>query len=48
MELYDEQRTHFSLDMEHAETPLMTFHNKKVPGEIMKGNPKWMEEDTND
>ena len=48
MEFYNEQRTHFSLDMKRAETPLMAFHNKKVPDEIRKGNPKWMEEDTND
>ena len=39
MELYGEQRTHFSLGIEHVETLLMTFHNKKVPGEIMKDNP---------
>lgn len=48
MEFYNEQRTHFSLDMKHAEAPLMAFHNKKVPDEIMKSTPKWMEEDTND
>lgn len=45
MEFYNEQRTHFSLDMKHAEAPLMAFHNKKVPDEIMKSTPKWMEED---
>ncbi len=48
IEYYNEKRLHFSLDIDHGQTPLMAFADKKATKAIRKNNPKWMEEDTND
>ena len=48
MAFYNEQRTHFSLDMDRNQTPLMAFGDKRVTDAIRKENPKWMEEDADD
>ena len=45
---YNERRLHWSLDIDHGEVPLQAFHNRRVPDAIREGNPKWMEEDTDD
>ena len=45
---YNEKRLHFSLDIDHGQTPLMAFADKRATKAIRKTNPKWMEEDTND
>ena len=45
---YNEKRLHFSLDIDHGQTPLMAFADKRATKAIRKTNPRWMEEDTND
>ena len=45
IEFYNQERIHFSLDMDNYETPLLAFRNKKANKAIRNMNPKWMEED---
>ena len=48
IEYYNEERLHFSLDIDNYQTPLRAFYDKKTDEAIRKNNPKWMEEDTDD
>ena len=48
IDFYNEDRLHFSLDIENCQVPLMAFKAKKVPDAIRKSNQKWMEVDMND
>ena len=48
IQYYNEERLHFSLDIDNYETPILAFENKKATNAIRKNNPKWMEEDSND
>ena len=48
IEYYNEDRLHFSLDIDNYQTPLMAFSDKKAAKAIREDNPKWMEEDTDD
>ncbi len=48
IDFYNEDRLHFSLDIENCQVPLMAFKAKKVPDAIRKSNQKWMEADMND
>lgn len=48
IEYYNEERLHFSLDIDNYQTPLRAFSDKKASSAIRKGNPKWMEEDLDD
>ena len=45
---YNEKRLHWSLDIDHGETPLQAFHNRKVPEAIRQNNLRWMEMGIND
>ena len=45
---YNEERLHFSLDIDNYQTPLRAFSDKKATEAIRNKYPKWMEEDTND
>ena len=45
---YNEQRLHFSLDIDNLETPLRAFSSRKATKAIRKNNPQWMEEDRHD
>ncbi len=47
IEFYNERRTHWSLDIERAETPRMAFRSREATKAIRKSDPKWMEKDTN-
>ena len=48
VDYYNERRLHFSLDIDHCETPLMAFGNKKTTDAIRKDDPRWMERDANE
>ncbi len=48
IDFYNEDRLHFSLDIENCQMLLMAFKAKKVPDAIRKNNQKWMEADMND
>ena len=48
IEFYNERRTHWSLDIKHAETPRMAFRSREATDAIRKSDPKWMEKDTNE
>ncbi len=45
---YNEDRLHFSLDIDNYQTPLRAFSDKKASKAIREGNPNWMEEDADD
>jgi len=45
---YNEERLHWSLDIDHCETPLQAFGKRRATEAIRKSDPKWMERDTND
>ena len=44
---YNEERLHWSLDIDNYETPLKAFGSRRATDTIRKDNPKWMEEDMN-
>ena len=48
IQYYNEERLHFSLDIDNCETPRMAFRSKKATLAIKKNNPKWMEEDAHE
>ncbi len=48
IEFYNERRTHWSLDIKHAETPRMAFRSREATKAIRKSDPEWMEKDTNE
>ncbi len=45
---FNERRTHYSLDMGRAETPMMAFWSREASEAIRKSDPKWMEKNTNE
>jgi len=42
---YNEERLHWSLDMDSCETPLQAFSARKATDAIRKSDPKWAERD---
>ena len=48
IEYYNEERLHFSLDIDNYQTSLRAFADKKATESIRNKYPKWMEEDAND
>lgn len=48
IEYYNEDRLHWSLDIDNYQTPLRAFSDKKATKAIREGSPNWMEEDQND
>lgn len=42
---YNEERLHFSLDIDNLETPLRAFSSRKATKAIRKNDPQWMEAD---
>ncbi len=48
MEYYNEERLHFSLDIDNYQTPLRAFSDKKATDAIREGDPQWMEKDADD
>ena len=44
---YNEDRLHFSLDMDSGETPRRAFTARRATRAIRKSNPRWFEEDMN-
>ena len=45
---YNEERLHFSLDMETGETPLLAFRRRRADGRVRAENPGWMEVDSDE
>ena len=48
VEYYNNERLHFSLDIEHFEVPRSAFATKTATAEIRENNPKWMEIESNE
>ena len=48
IEYYNEERLHFSLDMDNCQTPLRAFHDKEATDAIRRTDPEWMERDADD
>lgn len=45
---YNEERLHFSLDINNHQYPLQAFHQKRATDAIREANPRWMEEGMDD
>ncbi len=48
IDYYNEDRLHWSLDIDNYETPLRAFSDREATEAIRKNNPRWMEEDIGD
>ena len=45
---YNEERLHWSLDIDNGEVPLQAFHSRRATKAIRENDPQWMERDSND